>query len=381
MRRVIAGAKPHLVGPGSGGGTVRVGVAAGIPALLRTLGVDPAEVLAEAGFDLKLLGDPDNRISYAARGRLLGLCAARTGCGHFGLLVGQQGGLSSLGLVGLLVRYSREVGTALRNLVRYFHLHLQGALPTLEVQDDSAMLGYAIYQPRVEAADQIGDGAIAMAFNIMRELCGPDWRPTEVLIAHREPEDVRPFRRSFKAPLRFDAEQYALVFPATWLKRRLPGDDPELSRLLQKQIDEIEARHREDFPEQVRRVLRSALLTGHASADQVATIFSMHSRTLNRRLGAFGTRFQELVDDGRYDIARQMLEHSRTEVSQVAMALGYSEPSAFTRAFRRWSGTTPARWRVEHHGGPVTAPPASPSPPPTLRADPTSGTSLRASAR
>jgi AraC-like DNA-binding protein len=327
--------------------TVRIGVASAVPTVLRSLGADPAKVVAEAGFDLEVFEDPDNLISYAARGRLLSRCVARTGCKHFGLLLGQQGRLSSFGLVGFLVQHSPDVGTALGSLVRYLHLHVRGAVPSLTVHGKSAVLGYDIYEPQVEATDQIGDGAVAVMLNIMRTLCGPDWKPTEALFAHRKPEDAGPFRRFFRAPLRFNAEQNALVFPAAWLAHSLSGADPELHRMLQKQIDALEVRHREDFPEQVRSVLRSALLTGHAKADQVATLFSMHSRTLSRRLSAFGTNFQELVDEGRFEIARQMLEDSAMEVSQIAASLDYADASAFTRAFRRWSGTTPALWRAK----------------------------------
>jgi AraC-like DNA-binding protein len=296
--------------------------------------------------DLKLFDDPDNLISYAARGRLLSRCVARTGCKHFGLLLGQHGRLSSLGLVGFLVQHSPDVGTALNSLVRYLHLHVRGAVPTLSVHGNSATLGYDIHEPQVEATDQIGDGAVAVMFNIMRSLCGPDWKPIEALFAHRQPEDLGPFRQFFRAPLRFDAEQNALVFSAAWLNHRLSAADPELRRLLQKQIDALDARHRDDFPAQVRSVLRSALLTGHAKADQVAALFSIHSRTLSRRINAFGTSFQDLVDEGRFEIARQMLEDSAMQVSQIAAALDYADASAFTRAFRRWSGTTPADWRA-----------------------------------
>jgi AraC-like DNA-binding protein len=249
--------------------------------------------------------------------------------------------------VGFLVQHSPDLGTALRSLVRYLHLHVRGAAPSLAVNGGAAVLSYDIHQPQVEATDQIGDGAVAVMFNIMRTLCGPGWKPTEVLFAHRKPEDVGPFRRFFRAPLRFDAEQNALVFPSAWLEHRLSGADPELRRMLQKQIDALDARHREDFPEQVRSVLRSALLTGHAKAGQVATLFSMHRRTLSRRLSAFGTNFRELVDEGRFEIARQMLEDSAMEVSQIAASLDYADASAFTRAFRRWSGTTPALWRTK----------------------------------
>jgi AraC-like DNA-binding protein len=331
--------------------TVRVGTTFAIPAVLRRLGVDPAEVLAEAGLDLKLFDDPDNLISYAARSRLISLCVARTNCSHFGLLLCERNGLHSLGLVGYLVQHSATAGTALRDLVRFFRLHARGGVPTLAVEGDFAFFGFRIHSPGLEAADQIMDGAIATAFNIMHQLCGRDWKPIEVLLAHRKPEDTGPFRRFFRAPLRFDAAQSALVFSADWLERPVPGADPELRRLLQKQVDALAARYGDDFPEQVRALLRTALLTGHSKADQIATLFSMHRRTLNRRLAEFGTTFQELVDASRYEAARQMLESSAIEVSEIAAGLGYADASAFTRAFRRWSGTTPALWRAERKTG------------------------------
>ena len=331
--------------------TVRVGGAFAMPAVIRRLGVDPAELLAEAGLDLKLFDDPDNVISYATRSRLISMCVERTGCDHFGLLIGQQGGLSSLGLVGYLAQHSSDVGTALRNLVRFMHLHTRSAVLTLREERNVAFFGYAGYSAEAEAADQIADGAMATAFNIMHQLCGVNWKPNEVLLAHRRPADSGPFRRFFRAPLRFDAGENALAFSAKLLDQPVSAADPELHRLLQKQIDGLAASHKSDFPEQVRRVLRTSVQIGHLKADQVAALFSMHSRTLNRRLMDFGTHFQKLVDEARYEVARQMLESSAIGVSEIAAALDYADASAFTRAFRRWSGTTPALWRAQRNAG------------------------------
>ena len=218
---------------------------------------------------------------------------------------------------------------------------------TLTVEGGSAFFAYGIYSPEAEAADQILDGAMAIAFNIMRQLCGTAWKPVEVMFAHRKPADTAPFRQFFQAPLRFDAERSALVFSADWLERPVHAADPELRRLLQKQIDALAARYDGDFPDQVRGVLRTALLTGQTKADQIAALFSMHSRTLNRRLMDFGVSFQQLVDEGRFEIARQMLETTDMEASEIAAALHYADASAFTRAFRRWSGITPALWRAQ----------------------------------
>jgi AraC-like DNA-binding protein len=326
--------------------TIRISSLVRLPAVLRSLGADVARLLAEVGIEPSLLDNPDNVIGYATRSRLLNHCVARTGCHHLGLLVGQQGQLQDLGLIGLLAKYSPDAGAALRSLVRHFHLHARGVSLSLTVDDDAATLGYTIHLPHTVATDQVGDGAAAMMLNVMRSLCGPDWAPAEVLLAHRRPADERPYRQVFRAPLRFDAECNGLTFPAHWLSHPLPLADPDLGRLLQRQIDALEARHADAFPEQVRSVLRSALLARHAKAEEVAALFSMHTRTLSRRLEAFGTSYQELLDEGRFEIARQMLEDSALEVGQIATALDYADASAFTRAFRRWSGTTPGQWRA-----------------------------------
>lgn len=329
--------------------TVRVGPAQVIPALLRDLGANPAAVLAEVGVAPALFNDPDKPISFALRSRLIKHCADRTACRHFGLLIGERGGLHSLGLVGRLVQHSPDVGSALRSLVRYLHHHVRGAVTTLAVSDHTAMLSYDVYEAQVEATDQLGDGAVAVMFNILRDLCGPDWKAVEVMFAHRRPNDVRPFKQFFRVPLSFDAEHNGVVFPVEWLRRPVAGADAELRRLLQEQVDTIEIAHGGDLQEKVRAVLRTALLAGHAKANQIAALFSMHSRTLSRRLNASGTSFQLLVDDGRFEIARQMLENTDVDIKQIAVILEYADASAFARAFRRWSGTTPSQWRARAH--------------------------------
>jgi AraC-like DNA-binding protein len=84
--------------------------------------------------------------------------------------------------------------------------------------------------------------------------------------------------------------------------------------------------------------------------EDVAPMFSMHSRTLHRRLGEFDVTFKTLADETRFEIARQMLKDSATPINQIAEALDYADASAFTRAFRRWTKTTPAAWRAAADG-------------------------------
>ncbi|MGV6825586.1 MAG: AraC family transcriptional regulator [bacterium] len=326
-------------------GTVRIGTAIRIPEVLRNFCVDPAEILTEAGLDQDLFEDPDNIISFAARSHLIALCQERTGCEHFGLLVGKGVGLSSLGLVGYLAQNSSSVESALNSLVRYFHLHAQGSIVVEKIEDEMAFLGYFIYQQHVEAYAQIEDAAVAISYNILRTLCGSEWKPIEVCFSHRRPGNIKPYKNFFRAPLRFDSEQSGIFFDVEYLGKPIATADSELHRLLQKQIDQLEVKFVEDFPEQVRRILTTTLLMGHAKADQVAALFSMHSRTLNRRLNDYGMSFKKLADEVRFEMAKQMLETSNLEIREIAAMLDYTDGSAFTKAFRRWSDTTPSRWR------------------------------------
>ena len=324
---------------------VRVGGIVVIPAILRDFGLDPDEVLVAAGIDTNLLDDPDNHITYAARGVLVRQCVARTGCQHLGLLIGQRMDMPALGLVGMLMRSMPDVGAALRALEAHFHVHSPGAIPTLRVDGELATLIYDIVEPAVESVDQVGAGAVAMILNVMRSLCGRDFQALEASFAHRKPVDIRPFRDLFRIPLYFDAPQYSLTFSRRWLDVRPPTADAELQRVLQKQVDALEAERSDDATEHMKMLLRSALVTGHCSEDKIAALLGMSPRTLNRRLTAVNTSFHELVEETRFELAQQMLRDTSLNIGEISDTLGYSRASGFSRAFRRWSGITPAEWR------------------------------------
>ena len=326
--------------------TLRIGAPIGIPEVLHDLGENPSEVLAEIGFDLSLFDNPNNQITYHERGRMMAHCAIRANCPHFGLLVGQKAGLVSLGIVGLLARYSPNVGKALNGIVRFMHLHVRGARAALSVGPEQSVFEYQIYQVRSPGNQQVGDGAVAAILNILQELCGSRWEAMDARFAHHQPEDISPYQEFFRAPLYFNAKEYGVAFSTSLLGLPLRDTDPDLLQMIQQEIDKQEAQSKANFLDQLRSLLRTTLVTGHATSDQVAEILSMNRRTLSRHLKALGTSFREVADEVRFEIARQLLEDSSMEIDRIALFLGYSNASAFTRAFRRWSSTTPSEWRV-----------------------------------
>lgn len=328
-------------------GVIILTALAAVPQVLREHGVDPSAALAAAGIDPTKLQDPHSTVSFTAMGRLAALCVALTGCQHFGLLVGAREGLQALGLIGFLAQHSPDVGTGLRNLVAHLHHYQRGAVTTLWIEDEVARLGFDIYMPQVEGQDQIYDGAIALYTNILRALCGPGWRPTEVDFAHGDPADIRPYRRFFGAPLRFDAGRTCIAFPAPWLTQPVPGAEPILYQILLRQVDALTEGAGAGFAAALRGIVRTLLVSRRCSIDAAAGLFGIHRRTLHRRLKREDVTFDALVEEVRADLARELLATRHTPLSEVATRLGYGDVSAFSRAFRRWFGTTPARWRRE----------------------------------
>ncbi len=328
-----------------GEGQLRASPITHLPGVLCELGFDPAVLFAEAHFDPGLLRDPESTIPYRRTAALLAHCVDRAGRPDLMLLVSQRCDFSVLGIVGLLARHSPQVGAALRTTIERLHLHDRGAVATLELGGAFAMLAYSIYERDVEGSNQFHLLAMGLAQRLMQGLCGGQWHATEVHLPVRRPRSEAPFRRFFGAPLRFNTERAALVFPAEVLSRPVPGADPAVRKVLAALADELEREGSRDVGASVRRALRSMLVAGRATEAGVAAAFSMHRRTLNRRLQGEGTTFRRLLEETRFDVARQLLRDTDAAVDQIASGLGYSGATAFGRAFKRWSGLAPQAWR------------------------------------
>lgn len=183
----------------------------------------------------------------------------------------------------------------------------------------------------------------------MRSLCGRDWNPSEVLLSRRRPRDPAPWVRHFRAPIRFDAGQSAIDFPSHWLEHRLPSADSMLHQHLVAEADALHLRNDDGPVGDVRRLVHSAMARGgKCTADGVATQLGMHERTLNRRLQSDGTTFHRQLDAVRHEVSLRLLSTTAMRLAEIAATLGYADASAFVRAFRRWSGTTPEGWQRAH---------------------------------
>jgi AraC-like DNA-binding protein len=337
--------------------TIRVAPALAAVAVVRDFGLDPAAILTEAGWSSELLKDPDNIVPFSALGRLIEVAAARTACPHFGLLLGQKAGSSVIGTLGFASRHAPNVRSALLLLSQRLAHHDRGGVVIFAEEGTEATLGYRVLDPKVPACTHITTASLAIGFQLMKALCGSSWRPLETNFALHRPVDVKPYHNLFGDSVRFDAGETAFSFAAHWLDCKVVGADPELQRVLLRVIGDGETKisKKRDLRDEVRGVLIGMI--GHEGVNlaAVASTFRLSNRTLHRRLAALGTSFQDLLDEVRCEKACQLLENTTLPVAQVALTLGYSEVSAFTRSFKRRLACGPAAWRASRgHGVPDT---------------------------
>jgi AraC-like DNA-binding protein len=329
-------------------GCVRVQPIMHIARTIRELGADPERVFAGAGIPDDLFANPEKTISLQAIGDLLERCVAATGCEHFGLLLGACADGNPLGLLGEIMEHCADVGTAIAHFHQYFHVHDRGAMATRTVAGRDASIGYLLFDATGPGVDQIYDGAIAIGMGLMRRLFGPTWRPTAVVLPRPRPRDVRPYEEVFGCMPEFAAERAVLVFPARNLRLRIAGADREKHALLAERLKTVASQSDLDFADQVRRVVRGLVAIRRCSLDEVAALFAMNRRCINRRLERQGTTFHLISQEALRDLAERLMRDTDMTLGEISAALNYAEAGVFTRAFRGWRGVTPSEWRRTH---------------------------------
>jgi len=347
--RALGSSRKHLRVPGSetvpSSGAARISVVWQLPKVVHEFGVDLGEVLEAAGVRKDVFDSRDNLIPYPAFGRLLSECEKRTNCEHIVLLFAQHTRLADMGLAGQVALCAESAGEGLQRFVDYFNLHSSATTVGVVQSGEFSRLVYAIATHGMTSTRQLQLGAMVVGYNILQDLFGSAWLPTVVTVASRPPANLRPAQKFFRAPLRFDTDESALIFETRWLDQRLPLVDP----LVRQQV-EAEARARRaailsDLPATVRRILRKQLIIGDCSMDQVAAMLGIHRRTLDRYLQEHGVQYGDLVESVTTDVARQLLRDTELQVQHVAEALHFSSAANFATAFRRWTGMTPSEYR------------------------------------
>lgn len=326
----------------------RASTLSGYHAFALSKGLNPTELLAQAKLPSDILNSQETMISYRKFVNLLNISALKCNDPLFGLHYGLHQGISVFGPLIYLIRNARNVGEALRDLGNYFHLHMGAAEVRIEVQGSHVLLCYHIEEQSLPGLPQAAELAISVGAQLMRTLLGSRWQPQGVLLQHAPLASKNSYRRAWDVTPQFNSPYHAWLFDAKLLDIPLSSADEELHKLLQKHLDNLDDLQLGELPGYVQQLLRNFLPNGRVTIEQIADYMMLSTRTLQRYLAEEGTTFQSLLDQTRQSLATRYLRDSSTSLTQLAELLGYSELSAFSRAFQRWTGTSPRQWKKQN---------------------------------
>ncbi|MDB4975141.1 MAG: putative AraC family transcriptional regulator [Myxococcaceae bacterium] len=298
--------------------------------------------LRRTDFDIE---QSEARIAWSDYLHFVSLCEELAGDPSFGLRAGQRVQLDDLGLFGLLLRASSD-GHEMYDLLRRFERRSERRLD-VEIAVSDATLQVRYRPPTQVGANGrvLSECALARALSLARMMLGPWLKPARVELAFAEPNDTERHQAFFGCPLSFSATESVLTFPSTLLATRAPHRDPAGRRVLERHLTraaEVAASGALDVVGQVRDTLCEQLASGDVTLSHVACALGLSERTLRRQLQQAGTSYQALLDDQRRRLTldyRQL--HPSGPSVQLSDALGFSDPAAFRRAYKRWTG---ARW-------------------------------------
>ncbi|HVG28087.1 MAG TPA: AraC family transcriptional regulator [Pyrinomonadaceae bacterium] len=310
-------------------------------------GVRPRQLCRAVELDPALLEDAENRIPYAQLVALYEAAARLTGDTAFGLHLSERASPRAFDLLGYVMLNSPTLGEAVGRIIRYHSIWTDGATYSLEIEGDVARLGYRYVNLEADACRQDCEMTLGITLRFARLATGVDWTPLEVGFAHAEPADTSEHRRIFRGPVRFSRPANLIVFDRALLNLAMEGADPALCAVLDRHAEELLAKFpgRGGFAGEVRALLFEALSGGDASLETISQQLGTSPRTLQRKLKEEGATHQVLLDELRRDLSKRYLSEPQMAISEVAYLLGFSEPSAFHRAFRRWTGITPREYR------------------------------------
>jgi AraC-like DNA-binding protein len=331
-------------------------------------GCDRASLMKQAGIDAGTdLAAPDVKVPRAQYFGLWESAIRATRRPGFPLRAATALGPESFGVIGFACLTSRTLGEAFHRAARF---HAVWTADSRWYREDLTA-GAAARAPTADRDGAAGPRACALVFehdgsprlgrdaavefalaemiHHARAIAGIRIEPIEIRFQHacRDADEEDQYRAFFGGPLRWGATRNELVMDADFLDRVSPKADPHLLAFFEKQAGTLLARVPQEraFSESVRREIAAALPSGTPSLTGVARTLGTTERTLRRRLADEQTTFQLLLESCRSELADRYVQRRDLALSEVAFLLGFSEPSPFYRAFRRWFGLSPERYR------------------------------------
>ncbi|MES2723031.1 MAG: AraC family transcriptional regulator [Pseudomonadota bacterium] len=344
-------AGPRLVTPGinrTDRPTVSAGYAQALLDFAVSQGAGRGELLARSGIAPAALTDRDNRVPLASYVALMRAAKAICQAPDLGLRFGAETNFEEVSLVGLICRAAGTMGEALEQLNRYRRLIAEvdlGGGERFELVPQGAELWLEDRRPDPNAFPELTEETFARFVCEVARSHGDVPFVTAVEVTHEEPAHAAAYEAVLKVPVVFGAARNALRIEPSWLSLKTHGANQYVFGIFNDRAQALLARLEatRTVRGEVERLLIPRLHLGAADMAATARAMNLSRPTLYRRLKAEGVSFDQVLDDLRQELAKTYL--ARLSVNETAYLLGFSDRSAFSRAFKRWTGRGPRGWK------------------------------------
>lgn len=297
--------------------------------------------------DIPSLENPDLRVPADNHYRLWEYAEQVTGNPGVGLQAGQVVDPERMGLVGYVFFNCDNLGQAVTQYVRLHRLINETVTLSFEQVGELAILTWQPDAP-THYCRQDMDRTLAAALSRTRHFIQPSIHAEWAEIAHPQPAYAAEYEKLLGGPVQFGCPVTRLAFESRHLSHLIPHRNPYVYSAVLKQVNSVLARlqPKRSFGRKIRKLISMQMSTNRIDADSLAKQCHMSRQTLYRKLKKEGLGFHELVEQVRKDKALRYVAADQYALGEIAFLLGFSELSAFSRAFKRWTGIAPAQYRA-----------------------------------
>lgn len=320
--------------------------------MVKEQGINVEQMLISAGIDQQKLSQPDYRIPLFQLLKLQQLQQEQSQDDAWGIKLGAQVRPRFLQVLGYAAMSSHTVGDAIQQLLRFETLVWDFGISELKQGDEFSKIQLKTLLPDIIPA-QIVEMAMSSWVSFGREILAnqslltQQSLPTAIHFRHKAHADLTEHQAFFNCPVLFEQKENAVIIPNTLLNEATKDSDPQLKQLMNNKGDMLLKGYRleTNLSNEVRAAICQQLPQGEPEIEQVALQLDTHVRSLRKRLQEANTSFKTLLDEVRYELAQAYLADAQLSLVDIAFMLGFSEQSAFSRAFKRWNGNSPSQYR------------------------------------
>jgi len=302
-----------------------------------------------------LVGYPDELMPWAQACAFVETAARSVGTEEFGLLAGDSARILSLGALGQALQYGTTLYEALKILTRACVFYNSAERLWLTRRDQDVVFSHKFNCGDLPGRRHADAFTLMLMIDLVRLSGGRDWKPKRIHLPAVEVVRKRAYEAFFGIDIEFKDDAWGFVFEQSLLTHAFRSHGPSFLSHPNPLVFLKSSAPATDFAGSIRQAIASLLRSGHPHIGLVADFAGLSVRTFQRCLTEAGVSYSRLIEQARFDLARQLLQQGDNRVIDVALELGYTSPFNFTRAFRRWAGMSPREFRRQHARGASSA--------------------------